>query len=84
MFLDLQKNYAYGYDVAEYDEYGNPNVHSKHEERNGYEVKGETVLIINSSTSLLNARKREKEASELSYIAATQTRLDWLIMQRRK
>ena len=36
----FQKNYAYGYDVNEYDEYGNPNIHSKHEERNGYEVKG--------------------------------------------
>lgn len=36
-----QKNYAYNYDVNEYDEYGNPNIHSKYEERNGYEVKGE-------------------------------------------
>ncbi|TRY78110.1 hypothetical protein TCAL_09472 [Tigriopus californicus] len=35
------KNYAYGYDVKEYDEYGNPNVHSKHEERDGYQVKGQ-------------------------------------------
>ncbi len=37
----FQKNYAYGYDVNEYDEYGNPNIHSKHEERDGYTVKGE-------------------------------------------
>ncbi len=40
-FFRLQKNYAYGYDVNEYDEYGNPNIHSKHEERDGYTVKGE-------------------------------------------
>ena len=40
----MQKNYAYGYDVKEYDAYGNPNVHSKHEERNGYEVKGKESI----------------------------------------
>ena len=34
------KNYEYGYDVHEYDAYGNPNVHSKTEVRDGYQVKG--------------------------------------------
>ena len=36
--------YAYGYDVNEYDEYGNPKVFSKHEERDDYgNLKGKTV-----------------------------------------
>jgi hypothetical protein len=26
--------------VKEYDEYGNPNVHSRHEQRDGYKVQG--------------------------------------------
>ena len=35
--------YAYGYDVNEYDEYGNPKVFSKHEEKDGYgNLKGKT------------------------------------------
>ncbi|CAB4068922.1 unnamed protein product [Lepeophtheirus salmonis] len=35
------KNYAYSYDVNEYDEYGNPNIHSKTETRDGYKVEGQ-------------------------------------------
>ena len=38
-----QAPYAYGYDVNGYDEYGNPNVHSKHEERDGKTVKGKCI-----------------------------------------
>jgi hypothetical protein len=38
--LDLQKDYAFGYDVNELDEYGNPNVHSRTEVREGPHVKG--------------------------------------------
>ena len=37
---EAPKNYQYGYDVHGYDEYGNPNVHSKTETRDGYNVKG--------------------------------------------
>ena len=37
----FQHNYEYGYAVEEYDEYGNPNVHSKTEVRDGYTVKGQ-------------------------------------------
>ena len=37
----LQKDYAFGYDVNELDEYGNPNVHSRTEVREGPHVKGE-------------------------------------------
>lgn len=36
----FQKSYEFGYDVKEYDEYGNPNVHSRHEQRDGYKVQG--------------------------------------------
>merc|ERR1712117_371552 len=35
------KNYQFGYDVHGYDEYGNPNVHSRTEQRDGYNVKGQ-------------------------------------------
>merc|ERR1712038_1367138 len=35
------KNYEFGYDVHDYDAYGNPNVHSRHEVRDGYDVKGQ-------------------------------------------
>merc|ERR1719481_2229824 len=35
------KNYQFGYDVHGYDEYGNPNVHSRTEARDGYNVKGQ-------------------------------------------
>ncbi len=38
--INFQTPYEYGYDVNEYDEYGNPNVHSKHEVRDGKTVKG--------------------------------------------
>ena len=34
------KDYQFGYDVHGYDEYGNPNVHSRVEQRDGYNVKG--------------------------------------------
>ena len=37
---DPQKDYAFGYDVNEVDEYGNPNVHSRNEVREGNTVKG--------------------------------------------
>ena len=43
--LFLQKNYDFGYAVKEYDEYGNPNVHSRHEVRDGYQVKGKTFYF---------------------------------------
>ena len=43
---EAPKNYQFGYDVHGYDEYGNPNVHSRTEQRDGYNVKG------NLSTSL--------------------------------
>ena len=42
----LQKNYDFGYAVKEYDEYGNPNVHSRHEVRDGYQVKGKNFFIF--------------------------------------
>merc|ERR1712117_259230 len=35
------KNYQFGYDVHGYDEYGNPNVHSRTEQRDGYNMKGQ-------------------------------------------
>merc|ERR1712025_1313077 len=35
------KDYQFGYDVHGYDEYGNPNVHSRVEQRDGYKVKGQ-------------------------------------------
>ena len=52
----FQKNYAYGYNVDEYDAYGNPNIHSKHEERNGYEVKGMkyNVIIISNLVKIFD------------------------------
>ena len=37
---EAPKNYQFGYDVHGYDEYGNPNVHSRTEQRDGYNVKG--------------------------------------------
>jgi hypothetical protein len=39
----LQKDYAFAYDVNELDEYGNPNVHSRTEVREGPHVKGNTI-----------------------------------------
>merc|ERR1712055_920743 len=38
---ETPKNYHFGYDVHGYDEYGNPNVHSRTEARDGYNVKGQ-------------------------------------------
>merc|ERR1712215_466869 len=38
---EAPKNYHFGYDVHGYDEYGNPNVHSRTEARDGYNVKGQ-------------------------------------------
>merc|ERR1712173_341657 len=38
---EVPKNYQFGYDVHGYDEYGNPNVHSRTEQRDGYNVKGQ-------------------------------------------
>merc|ERR1711950_93344 len=38
---EAPKNYQFGYDVHGYDEYGNPNVHSRTEQRDGYNVKGQ-------------------------------------------
>merc|ERR1712168_1239674 len=38
---ETPKNYQFGYDVHGYDEYGNPNVHSRTEARDGYNVKGQ-------------------------------------------
>merc|ERR1712019_188234 len=35
------KDYQFGYDVHGYDEYGNANVHSRTEQRDGYNVKGQ-------------------------------------------
>ena len=37
------KDYQFGYDVHGYDEYGNANVHSRTEQRDGYNVKGKTL-----------------------------------------
>merc|ERR1711887_146631 len=38
---EAPKNYQFGYDVHGYAEYGNPNVHSRTEARDGYNVKGQ-------------------------------------------
>merc|ERR1712128_138955 len=38
---EAPKNYQFGYDVHGYDEYGNPNVHSRTEARDGPTVKGQ-------------------------------------------
>merc|ERR1711887_462115 len=38
---EVPKNYQFGYDVHGYDGYGNPNVHSRTEARDGYNVKGQ-------------------------------------------
>merc|ERR1712001_196573 len=38
---EAPKNYQFGYDVHGYDEYGNPNVHSRTEQRDGYNVNGQ-------------------------------------------
>merc|ERR1712168_1594635 len=38
---EAPKNYQFGYDVHGYDEYGNRNVHSRTEARDGYNVKGQ-------------------------------------------
>merc|ERR1712106_59178 len=38
---EAPKNYQFGYDVHGYDEYGNPNVHSRTEARGGPTVKGQ-------------------------------------------
>ena len=38
------KDYQFGYDVHGYDEYGNPNVHSRTEQRDGYNVKGNNII----------------------------------------
>ena len=46
LFPDLQKDYAFGYDVNEVDEYGNPNVHSRTEVREGPHVKGGYYKIL--------------------------------------
>ena len=46
LYFELQKDYAFGYDVHEYDEYGNPNVHSRTETREGYNVKGTNIYIL--------------------------------------
>ena len=44
MLCNFKAPYAYGYDVNEYDEYGNPKKFSKHEERDDYgNLKGKTV-----------------------------------------
>ena len=44
LLCNFKAPYAYGYDVNEYDEYGNPKVFSKHEERDDYgNLKGKTV-----------------------------------------
>ena len=37
------KDYQFGYDVHGYDEYGNANVHSRTEQRDGYNVKGNNI-----------------------------------------
>ena len=43
--VNLQKDYAFGYDVNELDEYGNPNVHSRTEVREGPHVKGNNFYL---------------------------------------
>ena len=44
-YFDIFKApYTYGYDVNEYDEYGNPKKFSKHEEKDEYgNLKGKTL-----------------------------------------
>ena len=43
LIYNFKAPYSYGYDVNEYDEYGNPKVFSKHEEKDGYgNLKGKT------------------------------------------
>merc|ERR1711981_964304 len=49
------KNYEFGYAVAEKDEYGNPNVHSRHETRDGPTVKGQyTVQLPDCRTQIVD------------------------------
>merc|ERR1711997_955771 len=40
------KNYEFGYGVHEVGEYGNPNVHSRHEVRDGPTVKGQYTVEL--------------------------------------
>merc|ERR1711936_924525 len=42
----VPKNYEFGYGVHEVDEYGNPNVHSRHEVRDGPTVKGQYTVEL--------------------------------------
>merc|ERR1712064_94858 len=37
--------FTYGYEVADVDAYGNPNVHSKHEESDGKVTKGQYTVL---------------------------------------
>ena len=39
----FQKPYVFGYDINDYDPYGRPDVHSRHEESDGKVVKGNIV-----------------------------------------
>merc|ERR1711881_510955 len=49
------KNYQFGYAVAETDEYGNPNVHSRTETRDGPTVKGQyTVQLPDCRTQIVD------------------------------
>merc|ERR1712025_371229 len=40
------KDYQFGYDVHGYDEYGNPNVHSRVEQRDGYNLKITSLVMM--------------------------------------
>merc|ERR1711894_821865 len=39
------KPYVFGYDINDYDPYGNPDVHSRHEESDGKVVKGQYKVV---------------------------------------
>ena len=48
------KDYQFGYDVHGYDEYGNPNVHSRTEQRDGYNVKGNVSENLETQSICMN------------------------------
>ena len=54
---ETPKNYQFGYDVHGYDEYGNPNVHSRTEQRDGYNVKG--IYLFHQHCNFQKDNKRK-------------------------
>ena len=55
------QDYQFGYDVAGYDAYGNPNVHGRTEAREGNTVKGQyRVSKVVNLTMLMSFRSTER------------------------